>query len=402
MKIRRILCIAAAICMVWTAAAADGYGYGYGAPVNLMLQSARPYHWDLQVRDNGDEMTWKVDALLDGYRETKMEHVCWNNESLDDIPEITFYFPNSTIKDIWIRNGFDNTDELFRQYARPYYVCVTVWVGNEEFPRNTFNFRIPDEWDSTVLNAQCYDGYRCLSLPQTFANVTKLELWIKGWHKGDDAFRSKYIMQISDMAFLPDSLTALYGPGVYDGSYSGGGYQLPTPTLVPLVTATPVPQPGTPAPFTGVQVLTKERLATRSGPGTNYTEEGSYAQKGTWVRAISSAYDQTNKIWWVQVELSYNGEQRRVYTGVKRLQMSADQVPVEAAEGEAVVTRSVYGYWGPGYGYTMYGDMISAGTSGTVWQREGLYAQFEFFDTAHQQLRRVWIPENALEEDAVG
>ena len=211
MKIRRILGIAAAFCMLWTAAAADGYGYGYGAPVNLMQQSARPYHWDLQVRDNGDEMTWKVDALLDGYRGTKMEHVCWNNESLDDIPEITFYFPNSTIKDIWIRNGFDNTDELFRQYARPYYVCVTVWVGNEEYPRNTFNFRIPDEWDSTVLNAQSYDGYRCLSLPQTFVNVTKLELWIKGWHKGDDAFRSKYIMQISDMAFLPDSLTALYG-----------------------------------------------------------------------------------------------------------------------------------------------------------------------------------------------
>ena len=31
MKIRRILCIAAAFCMLWTAAAADRYGYGYSA-----------------------------------------------------------------------------------------------------------------------------------------------------------------------------------------------------------------------------------------------------------------------------------------------------------------------------------------------------------------------------------
>ena len=401
MKIRRILCIAAALCLLWTIAAADGYGYGYGAPVNLMSQSARPYHWDVQLRDNGDEMTWKVNNLFDGYRGTMMEHVCWNNESLDDIPEISFYFAGATIKDLWIRNGYDNSDELYLQYARPYRIDVMVWIGNEEVPRGPFVFtKMPDVWDSSALNAESYDGYRCLSLPDRFTNVTQLDLYIKGWHKGDDAYRTKYIMQISDMAFLPDSLTAIYGPGVYDGYYNGGYYQAPTPTLVPLATATPAPSA---APFTGLQVLTKERLATRSGPGTNYTEQGSYLQGGAWVKAVSSAYDQANGIWWVQVELSYNGELRRAYTGVKRLQMSADQVPVESAEGGAVVTRSVYGYWGPGYGYAMYGDMIPAGTTGTIWQREGLYAQFEFPDQ-NGQLRRVWIPENAVEseEDAVG
>ena len=40
MKIRRILCIAAVLCLLWSAAAADGYGYYYGAPVNIMQQSA--------------------------------------------------------------------------------------------------------------------------------------------------------------------------------------------------------------------------------------------------------------------------------------------------------------------------------------------------------------------------
>ena len=98
------------------------------------------------------------------------------------------------------------------------------------------------------------------------------------------------------------------------------------------------------------------------------------------------------------MELTYNGELRRVYTGVKRLQMMADQVPIEEEQGGAVVTRSVYGYWGPGYGYSMYGDRIPAGTTGTIWQREGSYAQFEYFDEAQQAYRRVWIPENALDE----
>ena len=203
-------------------------------------------------------------------------------------------------------------------------------------------------------------------------------------------------MQISDLTFLAD----WPGSGGYNPGYDPYYYPTAVPTLVP--TLTPVPLI-TEAPFSGLQVITKERLSTRSGPGTDYTEAGSYFQSGTWVRAITSAYDRANGIWWVQVELSYNGELRRVYTGVKRLQMAADQVPIEETEeGSAVVTRSVYPYWGPGYGYTMYGEKIPAGTAGTVWQRENLYAQFEYRDGSGQ-LRRVWVPENALEEDdAVG
>ena len=409
MTIRRVLCIAAVFCLLWTAAAADGNGYGnsynYGTPVNIMQQSARPYHWESQIRNNGSEMTFKVDQMLDGYRQTWMEHVCWNNESLDEIPEITFYFANATIKDIWMRNAYDSTDALYNQLARPYFIQIAVWVANEEIPRGTYTFKLSDFWDSTLVNGECYDGYRLLSLPQKFENVTKIGLFIKGWHAGDEAYRStRYILHISDMAFLPDSLGNLYGSWIYDQSYNGGGYYwTPVPTLVPVPVATPTPQPAvTPAPFTGLIVTTKERLATRSGPGTNYTETGSYFQQGVSVKAISSAYDQSNSIWWVQVELSYNGEMRRVYTGVKRLEMAATDVPVEEVECEATVIRSVYGYWGPGYGYSMYGSRIPAGTTGTVWRREAAYAQFEYFDTSVQQFRRVWVPENALEDDAVG
>ena len=406
MTIRKILCIAAAICLLWTAATADGYGYNYnyGAPVDLIQYSAIPYHWEVQPRFNGQEMTWRVQNLQDGIRSTKMEHTCWNNESLDDEPEISFYFSGATIKDLWIRNAYDNTDELYNQYARPFRIDVTVWIGNAEEPLGPYVYtRIPDVWDSTALNTESYDGYRCLSLPQRFENVTRVDLWIKGWHKGDDAFKTKYMLHISDLAFLPDTITRLYGTWIFDPAnsssynYNNNYYWTPTPTLVP--TAVPTIQPyTTPVSFTGLQILTKERLATRSGPGTNYTGSGSYFQAGTWVKALSAAYDSENGIWWIQVELTYNGELRRVYTGVQRLQMMPDQVPIEEEQGGAVVTRSVYGYWGPGYGYSMYGDRIPAGTTGTVWQREGSYAQFEYYDEGEQAYRRVWVPENALEE----
>ena len=396
MKIRKVLCIAAAFCLLWTIAAADGTDY---STVNLTRYSAVPYHWEAQLRDNGDEMTWRINTLFDGDRSTRMEHLCWNNESLDDIPEISFYFGGATIKDIWIRNRYDDTDEEYVQYARPYRLEITVWTGSDTEPYGPYIFtKMSDECNPEALNQDWMNSYRRLALPQTFENVSRVDLWIKGWHKGEDQYKTKYTMMISDMAFLPDAPENLIGSR-YNNSNS---YWTQAPMGTPETTTATQSQT-TAAPATGLQVLTKDRLATRSGPGTNYTETGSYYQSGKWVKAISSAYDTTNGIWWVQVELDYNGELRRVYTGVKRLHMSADQVTVEEEpEYSATLTRSVYGYWGPGYSYSMYGDKISAGTWGQVWQTEGLYAQFEYYDTNSQQYRRVWVPQDALESGGVG
>ena len=165
MTIRKILCMAAALCLLWTAATADGYGYNYnyGAPVNLMQYSAIPYHWEAQTRFSGDDMTWNVQNMLDGVRGTIMEHTCWNNESLDDEPEISFFFGNATIKDLWIRNAYDSTDALYNQYARPFRIDVTVWIGNAEEPMGPYIYtRMPDVWDSTLLNGESYDGYHCM------------------------------------------------------------------------------------------------------------------------------------------------------------------------------------------------------------------------------------------------
>ena len=62
--------------------------------------------------------------------------------------------------------------------------------------------------------------------------------------------------------------------------------------------------------------------------------------------------------------------------------MQVSDVPQEYAIRYAVVNRSVYAYWGPGYDYTMYKNPIPAGTEGTVWQTENGYAQLEFYDSS--------------------
>ena len=148
----------------------------------------------------------------------------------------------------------------------------------------------------------------------------------------------------------------------------------------------------------GRRVTLKQPMETRSGPGSYYTELGSYFQAGTAVTALSAAYDDVDGTWWIQTEFTYNGETRRAYTDVEQLQMAAGDVPAEPVRArDAVMSRSEYAYWGPGYGYAMYHQRIPAGTEGKVWFTEGEYAQFEFYDAPEAAWRRVWVPASALE-----
>ena len=396
MKNKRILCLAAIFCLLLSSAAADGQSYGYFTPANIIEKAVMPYSWTTQE----PEETANIKYLLDGNRNTGFRHVCWDGLARDEIPEISFYFSGATIKDIWIRNGWESARYPYTDHARLSVIRVVVWVGDQSY--GSYRYDLEDTNDPYIYSRNMYDGYQRLSLPQKFENVTQVDIYIKGWAYHGDIYT--YVSYMSDMLFMPDALDTLYGGSwIYDGSSSSGWVQptrAPAPTQAPAPTWAPVPTAVpqvTTTPFTGLNVTTNQRLATRSGPGTNYTEAGSYFQAGATVRAISSSYDSRNGIWWIQVELTYNGEQRRVYTGVKRLNIRAEDVPAEESQGNAVLVRSVYAYWGPGYGYAMYKNAIPAGTSGEIFGQEGAYSQFEYYDAENQLYRRVWVPSGALE-----
>lgn len=139
------------------------------------------------------------------------------------------------------------------------------------------------------------------------------------------------------------------------------------------------------------------RIATRSGPGTDYDELGSYHQAGYTLTVLSRAFDDRNGIWWLQVELNYGGELRRVYTGLKRVDIDINTVQDEYPLYYARVNSSNIPYYGPGTIYTAHKDAIPAGTEGYVYAFENGWMLFEIYYPTKKQYRRVWMPIERLD-----
>ena len=107
-----------------------------------------------------------------------------------------------------------------------------------------------------------------------------------------------------------------------DSKYPGGGK---TPTAAPKKSTS----------SGGLYGLAKQKLATRSGPGTTYDEKGTYNVAGQYIRVLSRAWDSRNSIWWVKCEIPYRGEIRVLWTGYKRFDSSTlplESIPVEGQQ----------------------------------------------------------------------
>lgn len=140
----------------------------------------------------------------------------------------------------------------------------------------------------------------------------------------------------------------------------------------------------------------KMRLATRSGPSTQYDELGSFLKTGENVDVISKAYDEENGIWWLQVGFSANGKKYRAYTGLKRVDIDVDTVPEEQPMGRIRVNAATIPYCGPGEDYMSFNKEIPAGWNGTVYAQEDGWMQIEFCLAKNESYRRVWLPQSCV------
>ena len=125
------------------------------------------------------------------------------------------------------------------------------------------------------------------------------------------------------------------------------------------------------SPNAWLTVITSDRVPSRSGPGTQYDGTGSYHKAGTQMLALTKAWDSRNGIWWVQVELTYSGRQRRVYTGQQRLYVDLDLLPEETEVGGGRTTASATAYYGPGTQYAGMKDNVPKGVECSVYNYEG-------------------------------
>ena len=92
-----------------------------------------------------------------------------------------------------------------------------------------------------------------------------------------------------------------------------------------------VPYPN-PSNSEGVWAVASQKLATRSGPSTQYTDTGTYFLANQSVLVLSKHYDSRNGIWWVKYRIEDGRNYRYLWTGVKRFydqDWLLSQLPVE-------------------------------------------------------------------------
>lgn len=151
--------------------------------------------------------------------------------------------------------------------------------------------------------------------------------------------------------------------------------------------------------YTQYAYITKvanQRIASRTGPGTQYDEPGSFNQSGESYPILSKAYDSRNEIWWVQIELTNRGNTYWLYTGVKRFNdLDLDQIPEEKVIGHCTTSMRIEAYYGPGPQYARISSDVPSGVDcdiyGYVEGSESDYIQIEFYDKSQGLYRRAWV-----------
>jgi len=165
---------------------------------------------------------------------------------------------------------------------------------------------------------------------------------------------------------------------------------------------TPFATPSPDAVYTAegrLKTLGKERVFTRSGPGTGFRDTGTYTVAGGLVRVYTCAFDASGKCW-VQCDFPYKDKLRRLYTRLEDIDAACfdlSDVPQEAPlDYKAKVTAVTKLGYGPGDGYATYGNSFKSAKGATVYitALEGDYAQVEW--TTTKQSYRVWVPTSIL------
>jgi len=116
------------------------------------------------------------------------------------------------------------------------------------------------------------------------------------------------------------------------------------------------------SPALAVSAVLNQRMATRSGPGTQYTEELGTLPQDTSITLIHYVQDKNNVPWGL-VEFSRNNQLYRAYTGMKRINVPGGNAPYLAEHpAPASATASTTVYYGPGTRYAARREQLHAGT----------------------------------------
>lgn len=131
-----------------------------------------------------------------------------------------------------------------------------------------------------------------------------------------------------------------------------------------------------------------QRMSTRSGPGTQYTEELGTLPQDTQIMLVESV---TTGVPWGLVEFYRNGVKVRAYTGMKRINAYGPVAQGTLDYDEVVLSRSTEVYYGPGYDYGQRKETVPAGTTLRVFGSENGFSLCDY--RSGNQWVRAYFPQ---------
>lgn len=136
------------------------------------------------------------------------------------------------------------------------------------------------------------------------------------------------------------------------------------------------------------------RMATRSGPGTKYTEELGALPIETPITLIYQVMNGPTP--WGMVEFSTGGRKYRAYTGMKRIQPFAPLPFTEEEMVEYTLSEASPVYYGPGEDYATRKESLGIGRIVRVFGWENYYLLIEY--KPGDQWVRGYVPEHCIPE----
>lgn len=337
--------------------------------------------------------------------------------------DLTIHMYRGTVGEIWIRNGYAYTQNWYNNYDRPGKVKVTVYYAVNQYTTSydTYRYTLSDAYRPNTRSANWNSGYQRLLLPKQYQGVERIEITIEGVING----YGRTGATISDIVVASGShatatprsyATATPKPYVVYVTPTPGPVSTPTgtplatdeplvypitPIPAPTMTPTPVPGTGTYPSRGGVIGYTNQRIPTRSGPGTDYDEPGSFFSAGQEVKVNSKVWDSYHDLWWYQFEFMYEGEWYRLYTTDYRIDADTNGIAVEPQVGDPLDSRKALAqheiYYGPGEEYARVANtVIYEGNRCDIYAIENEWALVDYYDYARDVKRRGWIPLNLL------
>lgn len=144
-------------------------------------------------------------------------------------------------------------------------------------------------------------------------------------------------------------------------------------------------------PYFPLDCQPNQKIATRSGPSTKYTECGTYSSQ-TEVMVFYQA--EGSGVPWGYIEFYYKSKLYRAYTGMKRLNVNR-VVPAddETVYNYVTLAQDFKPYFGPGYEYATLSKTVKKGTSVPAFFTDNGWVMFDY-TLSNGQIQRGWAPPN--------